>query len=142
MTNPRITGRARILVIDDDEVVRLSYAMSLAADYEMQTASDGRQALSLMQRLPADVVLLDQRMPGMHGLEVLKAIKSRWPESEVVMITGYPSVESAKEAVRLGACDYLSKPVGPDEVLGAARNALLHKQWTLREQLPTKETVQ
>ena len=137
-----MTTRARILVIDDDEVVRLSYAMSLAADYDMQTASDGTQALSLMQGRPADVVLLDQRMPGMQGLEVLKAIKGRWPESEVVIITGFPSVDSAKEAVRLGACDYLSKPVGPDEVLGAARNALLHKQWTLREQLPTKETVQ
>lgn len=137
-----MTNRARILVIDDDEVVRLSYAMSLAADYEMHTASDGTQGLSLMQRLPADLVLLDQRMPDMHGLEVLKAIKSRWPESEVVVITGFPSVESAKEAVRLGACDYLAKPVGPDEVLGAARNALLRKQWTLREQHSTQEALQ
>jgi len=137
-----MTTRARILVIDDDEVVRLSYAMSLAPDYEMQTASDGAQGLSLMQRRPDDVVLLDQRMPGMHGLEVLKAIKGRWPESEVVMITGFPSVESAKEAVRLGARDYLAKPVGPDEVLGAARSALLHKQWMLREQHSTQEALQ
>lgn len=139
MTNARITGRARILVIDDEPVVRLSYAMSLANTYETQTASDGGEALSLMQRSPADVVLLDQRMPGMHGLDVLKAIKQKWPDSEVVIITGYPCVDSAKEAVRLGACDYLSKPVGPDEVLGAAHNALLHKQWTLREQHSTKE---
>lgn len=137
-----MTTRARILVIDDEAVVRLSYAMSLAAEYETQTAADGMQALSLMQRAPADVVMLDERMPGMQGLEVLKAIKARWPESEVVIITGYPLVDSAKEAVRLGAFDYLAKPVGPDEVLGAARNALLHKQWTLRRQLPTQETFQ
>jgi DNA-binding NtrC family response regulator len=137
-----MTTRARILVIDDEPVVRLSYAMSLAPSYETRTASDGTEALSLMQRSPADLVLLDLRMPGMQGLEVLKAIKEQWPESEVVIITGYPSVDSAKEAVRLGAFDYLSKPVGPDEVLGAARNALLHKQWTLRAAHPTKEAVQ
>ena len=139
MTTARITGRARILVIDDEAVVRLSYAMSLAADYETLTASDGTQALSLMQSAPADVVMLDERMPGLQGLEVLKAIKAGWPESEVVIITGFPSVDSAKEAVRLGAFDYLAKPVGPDEVLGAARNALLRKQWTLRKQPATQE---
>ena len=134
--------RARILVIDDEPVVRLSYATSLAPDYETQTASDGAQALSLMESAPADVVLLDQRLPGLQGLEVLKVIKEHWPQAEVVIITGYPSVDSAKDAVRLGACDYLAKPVGPDEVRGAARNALLHKQWTLREQLSTKEAFQ
>ena len=137
-----MTNRARILVIDDEPVVRLSYAMSLAPVYETQTASDGDQALSLMHHSPADVVLLDQRMPGMDGLEVLKAIKEKWPESEVVIITGYQSVDLAKEAVRLGAFDYVAKPVGPDEVVGAARNALLHKQWTLREQHSTKEALQ
>lgn len=134
-----MTPRARILVIDDEAVVRLSYAMSLAADYETLTASDGKQGLSLMQTAPADVVMLDERMPGMQGLDVLKAIKASWPESEVVIITGFPSVDSAKEAVRLGAFDYLAKPVGPDEVLGAARNALLRKQWTLRKQPATQE---
>ena len=137
-----MTNRARILVIDDEPVVRLAYAMSLATDYETRTASSGSEAFSLLQRSPADVVLLDLRMPGMHGLDVLKAIKQRWPECEVVIVTGYPSVESAKEAVRLGASDYLSKPVGPDEVIGAARNALLHKQWTLREQHSIQETFQ
>jgi len=63
---------------------------------------------------------------------VLRTIKDRWPESEVVVITGYPSIESAKEAIRLGAYDYLAKPVGPDEVIDAAARAILHKDWTLR----------
>ena len=137
-----MTTRPRVLVIDDEPVVRLSYAMSLAPVYETQTASDGSEALSLMQRSPADVVLLDERMPGLHGLDVLKTIKEKWPQSEVVIITGYPCLDSAKEAMRLGAFDYLAKPVGPDDVLGAARNALLRKQWTLRKQHPTKEAVQ
>jgi len=63
---------------------------------------------------------------------VLKTIKARWPDSEVVMITGYPNVETAKEAVRCGAFDYLAKPVAPDAVIHAARSAALRKRWALR----------
>jgi len=129
-----MTSKASILIVDDEEVVRLSYAMILArADCETQTAWDGDEALHAMERHPFDVVLLDLRMPGADGMAVLKALKARWPESEVVIITGYPTVESAKEAVRLGAYDYLAKPVGPDEVIGVARGALVRKQWTLRD---------
>jgi DNA-binding NtrC family response regulator len=62
-------------------------------------------------------------------------MKSRWPDSEVVIVTGYPSVETAKQAVRLGAFDYLEKPVGPDEIIGAARGAITRKQWAMRDQL-------
>ena len=77
------------------------------------------------------MVLLDLRMPGADGIAVLKAIKARSPESEVVIITGYPSIETAKEAVRLGACDYLSKPVAPEAVIHATHDAVLRKRWTL-----------
>jgi DNA-binding NtrC family response regulator len=130
MTN----SKARVLVVDDEQVVRLSYERSLAADFDAHSAPDGEQALREMKREPADVVLLDLRLPGAQGLEVLEAMKRQWPETEVVVITGYPSVDSAKQAVRLGAADYLAKPVGPNEVTSAARNALLRKQWTLRIQ--------
>jgi DNA-binding NtrC family response regulator len=65
-------------------------------------------------------------------MSVLKMIKEKWPESEVIMITGYPAVESAKEAVSLGAYDYLAKPVGPDDVINAANGAMMHKRWALR----------
>ena len=84
-----------------------------------------------MEQRPADVVLLDLRMPGMDGMTVLKAIKERWPETEVVIITGYPSIETAKEAVRLGAYDYLAKPVGPDDVVSVATGAMTQKKWAL-----------
>jgi DNA-binding NtrC family response regulator len=84
-----------------------------------------------MEQQPFDVVLLDLRMPGMDGMSVLKAIKERWPESEVVIITGYPSLETVKDAIQIGACDYLSKPVGPDEIIHAANGALTQKQWAL-----------
>ena len=124
--------RSRILVVDAEDVARRCCAASLGADYETRTASDAGEALCEMQRQPADVVLLDLRN---DGVEVLKALKKSWPQSEVVVMTRFPSIESAKDAVRNGAFDYLAKPVGPDQVSGAARKALLHKQWALRESL-------
>jgi len=128
-----VNARTRILIVDDDEAVRLSYLRSLAgARYNAEAAWDGTEALRAMEQRPFDVILLDLRMPGMDGMSVLKAIKERWPESEVVIITGYPSLETVKEAVQLGACDYLSKPVGPDEVIHAANGALTRKKWALR----------
>jgi len=124
--------KPRILIVDDEDVVRLSYAMILARENcQAQTAWDGDEALRAMRARPFDVVLLDLRMPGAGGMSVLKAIKQDWPDCEVVIITGYPTLESAKEAVRLGAYDYLAKPVGPDEVIEAARGALRNKQWAL-----------
>ena len=127
-----MNARTRILIVDDDEVVRLSHLRSLAgARYNVEAVWDGIEALRAMEQQPFDVILLDLRMPGMDGMSVLKTIKERWPESEVVVITGYASVETVKEAVELGACDYLSKPVGPDEVIHAANGALMRKRWAL-----------
>jgi len=84
-----------------------------------------------MQQDPFDVVLLDLRMPDMDGITVLKALKQSWPESEVIVITGYPTLESAKQAVALGAYDYLTKPVGPEQVIDASNAAMQHKRWAL-----------
>jgi len=128
-----MTAKANILVIDDEEVVRRSYIRTLASEYcNVEAAWNGKDALKAMEERPFDVVLLDQRMPEMDGMTVLRRIKEKWPESEVIMITGYPAVESAKQAVALGAYDYLAKPVGPDDVINAANGAMLHKRWALR----------
>jgi DNA-binding NtrC family response regulator len=126
-------AKASILVVDDEEVVRRSYARILdELDCDAQAAADGEQALQAMERRPFDVVLLDVRMPGLQGLDVLKAIKQRWPASEVVIITGYPTLESARQALQLGACDYLAKPADPDELIVAARGAMRRKRWALK----------
>ena len=126
-------AKSKILVVDDDEVVRLSYRRSLDSPRcNVEVAWDGIEALQAMERHPYDVVLLDLRMPGMDGMSVLKTIKEKWPDSEVVVITGYPTLESAKEAVRLGAYGYLAKPVGPDDVINAAHGAMSQKKWALR----------
>ena len=127
-----MSAKTSILVVDDNEVVRLSHSRSLSGTHcVVEVVASGAAALEAMERRSFDVVLLDLRMPGMDGMAVLKTIKQRWPESEVVVITGYPTIETAKEAVRLGAYDYLAKPVGPDDVINAANGAMTQKRWTM-----------
>ena len=124
--------RSSVLIVDDEEVVRRAHLRSLEqTGCRAQAAESGDEAIRVMEERPFDVVLLDLRMPGLDGMDVLKTIKGRWPECEVVVITGYPTIESAKEAVRLGAFNYIVKPVGPDDVVKAANDAMVQKRWTL-----------
>lgn len=128
----KMSEKNRILIVDDDETVRWSYLRSLeGTSCQVAAASDGEEALQTMEQNPFDVVLLDMRMPGQDGLSVLRTIKQKWPESEVVIITGYPTVDSAKEAVRLGAYDYVAKPVAPQDVINVTDGAMTRKQWAL-----------
>ena len=128
---------ASILIVDDEEVVRHSHLRSLAeTGCHAEAAEDGQQAIRVMEQHPFDVVLLDLRMTGLDGMDVLKTIKERWPDSEVVVITGYTTIETAKEAVRLGAQNYIAKPVGPDDVIKAANEAMTQKRWALRSEKP------
>jgi DNA-binding NtrC family response regulator len=125
--------KTKILVVDDEEIVRRSYVRALAGEHcSVEVVNSGLDALEVMGQRAFDVVLLDMNMPGMNGMNVLRNIKQNWPESEVIIITGYPAVESAKQAVTLGAYDYLAKPAGPDDVINAANAAMLHKKWVLR----------
>ena len=127
--------RANILIVDDEEVVRLSHLRSLAdTGCYVRSAQDGTEAIRMLEQHPFDVILLDLSMPEMNGMDVLKSIKERWPECEIVIITGDASIESAKQAVRLGAFNYLAKPVGPDEVIKAANDAMTQKRWALRKE--------
>jgi DNA-binding NtrC family response regulator len=130
----------KILVVDDDEAVRSSYRRSLdSTRCSVEVAFDGDEALQAMEEQPFDVVLLDLRMPGRDGMSVLRTIKERWPESEVVIITGYPTLETAKEAIRQGAYGYLCKPVGPDDVVNVACGAVNSKRWALQTASSTKD---
>ena len=134
--------KASILIVDDEEVVRLSHLRSLVGSHcTTKVVEGGNEALRVMEQYPFDVVLLDLRMPDLDGMDVLKIIKNRWPDIEVVIITGYPSIESAKEAVRLGASDYLAKPVGPDDVIKAANDAIIQKRWALRSDPKIQEAA-
>ena len=130
-----MANTTNILVVDDDEVVRLAHQRSLAGgSCNVETVWDGEEALRAMEEKRFDIVLLDLRMPGPDGISVLKTIKQRWPESEVLVITGYPCLDTAKEAVRLGATDYLAKPVGPVDLIAATTRAINQKRWALRRE--------
>jgi DNA-binding NtrC family response regulator len=130
-----MNDKASILIVDDEEVVRRSHLRSLAeTGCYTEAAEDGDKAIHVLEQRPFDVVLLDLRMPGLDGMDVLKTIKHRWPNCEVVVITGYPTIETAKEAVRLGAHNYIAKPVGPDEVIRAANEAMTQKRWAMRSE--------
>jgi DNA-binding NtrC family response regulator len=134
---PTMNTNPRVLIVDDEEVVRRCHLRVLASDHcEVKAVPDGTQALETMQAEPFDIVLLDLRMPGMDGMAVLRQIRSRWPDCEVIVITGYPSLDTAKEAIRLGARDYLAKPLEPATVIRAAASAIEHKQWTLHRDFP------
>ena len=128
-----MNAHASVLIVDDEESVRRSYARLLGGERcDAESVANGADALRAMERRPYDLVFLDLRMPGSDGLAVLEALKRRWPASEVVVVTGYPEIESAKRALALGARDYLAKPADPDALLHAAREAMLHKQWALQ----------
>lgn len=128
-------AQTKVLVVDDNEVVRLSLLRSLKnANRSVRLASGGAEAIRMLEQEPFDIVLLDLRMPEMDGLSFLKILKQRWPECEAIVITGYPTIETAVEALRLGAFNYLAKPVGPDEIITAANDATVQKKWTLRHE--------
>jgi two-component system phosphate regulon sensor histidine kinase PhoR len=104
-----------ILIIDDEEVIRDSCTQILSTEgYGVRSAEDGPAGLKMMQERLPDIVILDLRMPGMDGMEVLEKIGSRYPGVLVIVITGYATIESAVEAMKQGADDYLAKPFVPD----------------------------
>lgn len=102
--------RKSILVVDDELGPRESLRMILKDQYDISTASTGREALEKLSVREHDLVILDIKMPGMNGMEVLQEIKQKTPETGVVLITAYASVETAKNALKYGALDYLIKP--------------------------------
>lgn len=117
--------KEQILVVDDEQVIRESLKRILErAGYQVAVSGSGYNAMELVQKQDIDLVLTDLKMPGMEGLEVLKSIKVLQPDVPVVIITGYATVETAVEAIKSGAYDYLSKPFTPDQVKDLVSKAL------------------
>ncbi len=115
-------SQAVILVVEDDADLRAALCDTLAlAGYKAQTASDGLVAMEILQCQSIDMVITDIQMPGMDGHELLKKIKTQWPDIPVMLMTAYGSIQMAVEAMREGAVDYLSKPFEA-EVLAAMVN--------------------
>ncbi|GAB6138262.1 sigma-54-dependent transcriptional regulator [Halanaerobaculum tunisiense] len=106
----------KILVVDDEKNIRITLKQCLTTDYEVVTAVNGEDGLEKFKEDNFDIVLLDMKLPGMDGLEVLRQVKQVDKEASVIMITGFSSVETAVETMKLGAIDYLRKPFTPDEI--------------------------
>ena len=120
---------AKILVVDDEEVMRDSCKQILSRQgHHVELAEDGYQGLRLMEEESFDLVILDLKMPGIDGIEVLGKIKESGPETVVVVITGYATVESAVEAMKRGAYDFLPKPFTPEEFRLIVERALEKKR--------------
>jgi DNA-binding response OmpR family regulator len=115
----------RVLVVDDEPVVCQSVQRILSPrGFHVDLSLGGTEALKQMEYAAYDLVLLDLRMPDMNGMQVLQAIKERWPEVKVIIITGYASIDSAVESIRNGAEEYLPKPFTPSELVAAAVEAV------------------
>ncbi|MCZ2078547.1 MAG: sigma-54 dependent transcriptional regulator [Bryobacterales bacterium] len=120
-------SQRRILVVDDDESLRRVTQVQLQqSGYEVAAAADGNEALAVLERFPADMVITDLKMPGMSGLELLKKIRSETPEIVVIMVTAFGTIENAVEAMRAGAYDYITKPVQIEELRMTVSRALEH----------------
>ncbi len=119
----------RVLVVDDDESLRRVTQVQLEqAGFKTTTAGDGIEALRILQKSAPDLVITDLKMPGISGIELLRRIRADYPDVLVVMLTAFGTVESAVEAMKAGAYDYITKPVHPDELDLVARRALEHLQ--------------
>lgn len=114
-----------ILIVDDEKNIRLTMDRSLEPlGVPVRTAVNGEEALRKLEDTPAGLVFLDLKMPGMDGMEVLRRIKGAWPETRVVIITAHGTVESAVEAMKLGAIDFIQKPFSPAEIRELATRVL------------------
>jgi two-component system, OmpR family, response regulator RegX3 len=120
---------SHILIVDDEASLRQTLARILQrAGFDVTTTATGDEALSLLSQHAFDMVYLDIRMPGMSGLEVLKIIHTKFPELPVILFTAQPDLNSAVEALRNGAIDYLLKPLKPQTIIDRTNSVLAHKE--------------
>lgn len=122
---PAVSDQAKILIVDDEPAIRSGLTTVLgAAGYSVEAVDSAEQALLYLEGHKIDLALLDIRMPGLSGVELMQEIKGRWPHVAVILLTGYSSLDSAIAAVRAGADDYLLKPSGAEAIKESVAQAL------------------
>ncbi|MDH5695853.1 MAG: response regulator [Dehalococcoidia bacterium] len=118
-----------VLIVDDEPIVRESLRDWLEdAGYQVVTAESGEEALEMIEKQDFSVMVVDIRLPGKTGIKVLKEVKAVKPHIKSIIITAYPSAETADEAKKLGVVDYLIKPVAPDDLERLIRETLVKCQ--------------
>ena len=132
--------KARILAVDDEAIILDSFRKILVvAGYSIDTVEKGREALGLIRNRDYDFVFTDLKMPEMDGLEVTKAVKHLRPDIDVIVITGYASIETAVETMKYGAMDYVQKPFTEDELIEFFNKCLIRRNDRIERQM--KPTV-
>jgi CheY-like chemotaxis protein len=133
---------ARILCVDDEEVILDSFRKILVLDgYCVDTVETGQEALGLVQTRDYDFVFTDLKMPAMPGEEVVKSVKHLRPDIDVIVVTGFATVESAVECMKQGAMDYIEKPFSEDELRTFVRHALIRREDRIEKQLKPRVHV-
>jgi len=132
----------QVLIMEDEASVAKGLGMVLSEEgYQVDLAMTGRSALDSFNQKIFDLLVADLRLPDIDGMEVIKQVKRRRPDTEVLVITGYSTVTTAVEAMKLGASDYLSKPFTEDEFLAAVKGALVTREFPETEAVPPLEPL-
>ena len=128
--------KAKILAVDDEPVILDSFRKILVLDgFAVDTVESGREALGLIQKNDYDFVFTDLKMPAMDGLDVVKGVKHLRPDIDVIMITGYATIESAVDVMKYGALDYVQKPFTEDELVGFVNKSLIRRNAKIESQM-------
>jgi DNA-binding NtrC family response regulator len=136
-----MANKKRILVVDDDQIIRDSLSEFLRLEgYDCQGAESFNQALNELEKQRYNLVLTDVNMPEVDGFELLRVVRKRYPEVVTIVITGYGTIESAVEAIKMGAYDYLTKPIVDDEIRMLVNRAL-EQQSLIQENRNLKEQL-
>ena len=116
-----------VLIVNDEKIVGESFRLALRDDYQLHNAASARQAIQRIQQHPMDLVFLDLLLPDMNGVELLKKLKQVEPATRVIIITAVPKIESAVNAMKAGAFDFLAKPFARDQLLSMVKRALARR---------------
>jgi len=139
-----MTASRRVLVVDDELNIRGALVTLLEKrEYQVRGAGSAKEALEQLETTPADLVLTDLKMPGMGGMEFLRQLKQKWPDTEVLIMTAFGSIDTAVEAMRCGAYDYITKPIDRERFAvvvekALERRALAFENKQLKDRLETR----
>lgn len=135
--------KEKILIVEDDQLVRESLFEFLSIQgYEVTAASDGPEGLAFVEQNVFDMAIVDLRLPSMSGIDVLKGIKDRSPDLDVIMITSFATVETSVEAMKMGAVDYLTKPINDDELQIIMRRILDSRELKRENEMLRRELTE
>jgi DNA-binding NtrC family response regulator len=127
-----MAARGSILIVDDELGPRESLRMILEPIYDVHTVDNGQEALDFICREKVDLVTLDLKMPGLTGVDVLREIKNFRPDIDVIIITGYGSLNNAQEAIRFGAGDFISKPFNVADIIAIISKSFERRSYNLK----------